>query len=1058
MRSKLSPKGRQMPVAALLNVLMLGSSAFADQVILQNPTATFSQPAGWNVSLIADGVTNSSAGWAVYDFARNGAFAESAVVETATDVGFASGSLLTFALYHVNHNPQHGLGRFRLSYTTDPRDTFADGENSGGDVSANWVVLNPKSVQSTDGVQLSIQPDGSVRASGANPTTCVYTVSAEVQAQGITGFRIEAMEDESLPSGGPGRYPSNGNFVLTEFTASIVPIERPPVPPIASIPISLKNTAASFSQISGWNASLVTDGVTNDSAGWAVYDFGRGGAFPETLVMETENNIGFATGSVLTFELYHVNHNPQSGLGRFRISYTTDSRESFADGLDTGGDVTATWTVLSPAMAYGTDGVTLSIQSDGSVLVAGENPSKTVYTISAEVDAQNITGFRLEALEDPTLPASGPGRSPNGNFVLTEFTASITPKTATQPTRFDLATDFSSTTNPNGVWSYGAKPSLSGSFSAFGIRGLNPFEYWQLVPSQEPTIYRNGTSDTITLGNGTFPPGATFLYSGTDGASNGFGVVRFTAPVTTNYLIASAVSPVYDGDPQGDTDYHVVRNGVKLYGKFLAPADRDGYTNVIALNVGDTLDFMVGRGADGSGTASGLKLEIRISGTSETVPTGPVAPPGGLVGWWPLDADGRDIVAGNDGVLLGSPVFGGGFVRGALEFDGVDDSVRVPADTALNVGVGDGFTIEGWIYPTDLSQLRPIAEWNGGGIGAHFWAGVDTAAPGDGVRSLFANIIDTDGVYHPIRSSKDLLVADEWQHVAISYDKASGLAAIYHNGIVVTQANLGTFTPSTTGDLYFGNRPAGPFSGILWKGKMDEMSLYNRALAASDIAGVFAAGSAGKIAPANPPPVNRAPVAQIVIEPRFNVWPDQTNVMVIAVDGLAMDVILDGSLSSDEDGDSLTYLWAKDDEGAPFASGAVVTNSLEVGFHTVTLVVDDGKLTGSDSVFVEVITLEDAVDELYGVLIESEIPRKDKRPLLATLDHVWNSIVDGRFNAAAKQLRAFQQKVNAQLTGDNAETGKRMWNVAQHIIDSIHDYLEHHDEPWRDDKGKGGKK
>ena len=32
-----------------------------------------------------------------------------------------------------------------------------------------------------------------------------------------------------------------------------------------------------------------------------------------------------------------------------------------------------------------------------------------------------ITGIRLEVMSDPSLPAKGPGRAPNGNFVLNEF-------------------------------------------------------------------------------------------------------------------------------------------------------------------------------------------------------------------------------------------------------------------------------------------------------------------------------------------------------------------------------------------------------------------------------------------------------------------------------------------------------------------------------------------------------------------------------------------------------------------------------------------------------------
>ena len=77
---------------------------------------------------------------------------------------------------------------------------------------------------------------------------------------------------------------------------------------------------------------------------------------------------------------------------------------------------------------------------------------------------------------------------------------------------YDLSNDFSPTSNPNGVWTFGSKPTLDGPLSAFGVRGLNPFQYWQLVPSQEPTIYRNGTPNTITIagGQGVFPPGTVF--------------------------------------------------------------------------------------------------------------------------------------------------------------------------------------------------------------------------------------------------------------------------------------------------------------------------------------------------------------------------------------------------------------------------------------------------------------------------------------------------------------------------------------------------------------------
>lgn len=67
-------------------------------------------------------------------------------------------------------------------------------------------------------------------------------------------------------------------------------------------------------------------------------------------------------------------------------------------------------------------GATISLSKDGSVLVGGKLEATDLYTVLglAETDAP-ITAIRIEALSDPTLPAKGPGRAENGNFVLTEL-------------------------------------------------------------------------------------------------------------------------------------------------------------------------------------------------------------------------------------------------------------------------------------------------------------------------------------------------------------------------------------------------------------------------------------------------------------------------------------------------------------------------------------------------------------------------------------------------------------------------------------------------------------
>jgi hypothetical protein len=88
-------------------------------------------------------------------------------------------------------------------------------------------------------------------------------------------------------------------------------------------------------------------------------------------------------------------------------------------------DVRSAQSKQGPTPATAKDGATLTINKDGSILATGKTDQVDIYTITglAEIDAP-ITAMRLEALSDPTLPAKGPGRADNGNFVLNEFRVS----------------------------------------------------------------------------------------------------------------------------------------------------------------------------------------------------------------------------------------------------------------------------------------------------------------------------------------------------------------------------------------------------------------------------------------------------------------------------------------------------------------------------------------------------------------------------------------------------------------------------------------------------------
>jgi hypothetical protein len=221
---------RDWLTSSMLLLLVINSASTTGAAIpLQNATATYSQASfgGQPIGQAIDGSLGDHNGWAIYEGPTDccGAIpgntnSQIAVFETASDISSAGGASLTLTLQNSFYVGTHGLGRFRLSATTDARSTFADGLATGGDVTAAWTVLAPLSANSTNGTTLSILGDDSILAGGANPVTSTYTVTAHTPLVGITGFRLEVLADGSFSDSGPGRN-SNGNFVLTEFQVNV---------------------------------------------------------------------------------------------------------------------------------------------------------------------------------------------------------------------------------------------------------------------------------------------------------------------------------------------------------------------------------------------------------------------------------------------------------------------------------------------------------------------------------------------------------------------------------------------------------------------------------------------------------------------------------------------------------------------------------------------------------------------------------------------------------------------------------------------------------------------
>jgi len=111
------------------------------------------------------------------------------------------------------------------------------------------------------------------------------------------------------------------------------------------------------------------------------------------------------------------------------------------------------WAV-PPASVTAASGARAERVPDGSVRLSGANPERDTYTIEIDSDLDGVTALRLEALPDPSLGGNGPGRTPHGNFVLSELSATVAPRGApgsAQPVKLTRAVaDFSQDTFPVG--------------------------------------------------------------------------------------------------------------------------------------------------------------------------------------------------------------------------------------------------------------------------------------------------------------------------------------------------------------------------------------------------------------------------------------------------------------------------------------------------------------------------------------------------------------------------------------------------------------------------------
>jgi hypothetical protein len=223
-------------------------------------------------------------------------------------------------------------------------------------------------------------------------------------------------------------------------------------------------------------------------------------------------------------------------------------------------------------------------------------------------------------------------------------------------------------------------------------------------------------------------------------------------------------------------------------------------------------------------------------------------PPTGLVSWWPGDGNADDLQGTNNGTLMGGTTVGSGLVGSAFVLDGTNNFVEVPDSTSLKPS---DLTVEFWARPDILLT-------NGAGT-VPFVMKLNEGDSMSGVVRGYDFFYQQGKLYFGLPISSGLrnnvfiatnLPAGTWHHVAGAYSSLG--QALYLDGqLVASGANFGAIAYSPA-PIEIGR--VVNLSPFYFKGAIDELAIYSRALSSNEIAAIHAAGSAGKCKPACTPP------------------------------------------------------------------------------------------------------------------------------------------------------------------------------------------------------------
>lgn len=210
----------------------------------------------------------------------------------------------------------------------------------------------------------------------------------------------------------------------------------------------------------------------------------------------------------------------------------------------------------------------------------------------------------------------------------------------------------------------------------------------------------------------------------------------------------------------------------------------------------------------------------------------------GLVAYYPFsgntnDISGNNLNASNFGAVLTSDAKN--IPNRAYEFNGTNANILLPYSPRFNFAATDSFSIACWIQP----QTNLLTTTQALIVKATFNSNPQAANWSYGLYTLLDKVMSGYTSNNFLNSTTTLQKNSCWYHIVVTYK--NGAWYLYVNGKVeaqeLTQTKFITQDASVTSVIAFGKK--GGANGDYYKGKLDEVRIYNRNLSKIEVAALY---------------------------------------------------------------------------------------------------------------------------------------------------------------------------------------------------------------------------